>query len=232
MLIWLVFLWFTMAGLFTVTPTQAANDFFDPIVAARTLSALTGNNCYTEALQFIESNENSSPEAKVLGAKLRRIYLPREMPTTDLVASLKKAKKNFLQSGDLTLAIQITKQYPNFEYGYIQLGYFYFQLAEDKKALAAFNRALELAPENVLALAKLGNLYVYMGNKDMANLIFARTISLEPYNQSAKRYFEDIVLHDGKISRLKIVDRKKIFDMSMKENKASMKAKDHTHLND
>ena len=68
---------------------------------------------------------------------------------------------------------------------YTQRGDGYFKDGKPKKALAAYNRAIELNPENLEAYASRGTVHFFEGNFALAEKDFKYVLSKNPYHADA-----------------------------------------------
>jgi tetratricopeptide (TPR) repeat protein len=75
-----------------------------------------------------------------------------------------------------------TQLAPGFDNALVALGFSYFQSGSDEKAMALFDQALEIDPDNVYALKNKGALKNKSGQPDQALIIYKKADALMPDN--------------------------------------------------
>jgi tetratricopeptide (TPR) repeat protein len=73
----------------------------------------------------------------------------------------------------------------------LQLSLEYVYDGQYLKAINECNQVLDLEPDNVLALTRLGSAHYAMGQKQEAKVYWARALKLEPNNQVLKDFLKD-----------------------------------------
>jgi tetratricopeptide (TPR) repeat protein len=71
------------------------------------------------------------------------------------------------------------------------------------KAIACYQRALELDPRNYSATLFTGDVYFSMNQMDQAGKWFERAIQIDPNRETAYRYWGDALLKEGKLEEAK-----------------------------
>ncbi|HRY30511.1 MAG TPA: tetratricopeptide repeat protein [Elusimicrobiota bacterium] len=117
------------------------------------------------AVRFAQQLSPSEPSLDRLGKLIEKEYPGLEPP------SIPKGKT--LVDYKLQLAL---------EYVYDQ---------QFLKAINECNQVLDLEPDNVLALTRMGSAYYAMGQKDEAKTLWVRALKLEPNNQVLKQFLRE-----------------------------------------
>lgn len=78
-----------------------------------------------------------------------------------------------------------------------------FATSNFAKAIACYQRALELDPKNYSATLFTGDVYFSMNQMDEAGKWFERAIQIDPDRETAYRYWGDALLKEGKLKQAK-----------------------------
>lgn len=81
------------------------------------------------------------------------------------------------------------------------LGWVLFQKGKRVQGVVTLERSVNLDPENVLALCDLGVCYLHLRHFKKAQLLFERTLSLDPSNERARECVERVAELCRKLGR-------------------------------
>lgn len=117
----------------------------------------------------------------------------RKDPKSQVFAPLAEA---YREAGRLPeaerMAASGTKRFPSFPGGWITYAKILRELKKPEAALPALQRAMNLAPENILALQLLGETYLDLKNPKEALKVFKRILFLNPLAEKAKRIVQKL----------------------------------------
>ncbi|MBR4591921.1 MAG: tetratricopeptide repeat protein [Elusimicrobiaceae bacterium] len=80
---------------------------------------------------------------------------------------------------------------------YLLRGDGYFKDGKAKQAIAAYNRAIALNPENLEAYASRGSVHFFQGNYDLAQQDFEHVLSKNPYQADAYTAYGSVLAARG-----------------------------------
>lgn len=103
----------------------------------------------------------------------------------------------FLKTGQLDDALEValkgTWELPDYAPGFVAVGHVYSQRKVPHKAIAAFQKALEIDPSSLDAYKGLARFYREQGNNDAASNLLTNAIFLFPDEPSLKKMLESLV---------------------------------------
>ena len=121
---------------------------------------------------------NSKQQQKWIQKSLVELDKKPDSPVFALLAEA------FRKRGKLELALKICrrglKYNPRFVKGHTTLGCIYLDLKNDELAAASFQKALDLEPENLLALRCLGRLHIRLRNIEQALMVYKMLVLFAP----------------------------------------------------
>ena len=98
----------------------------------------------------------------------------------------------YRKGGSIERAIELCREYlptqPGHMSGYIVYGQALFDGGQHAEAGEAFQQALAIDPENIIALRRLGDIARYAGQRDVAERWYRRVLEIDPKNEEATAY--------------------------------------------
>jgi len=96
----------------------------------------------------------------------------------------------YRKSGQIDRALEVLNAWidarPNYTSGHIVRGRCHLDQQNDVEALAAFQRVLELDPENIIAVKSLGEIAERQGQRDTAREWVGRLLEIDPMNEEGQ----------------------------------------------
>lgn len=96
----------------------------------------------------------------------------------------------------ITQLEQATKDHPEDTATWVQLGHAYFDSGQAEKAIAAYNKALELQPGDLNVMTDLGVMYHQNKQHKKAIELFDKVLAIDPKHEQA-RFNKGVVLLTG-----------------------------------
>ncbi|MBX9947824.1 MAG: hypothetical protein K2Y39_01545 [Candidatus Obscuribacterales bacterium] len=176
----------------TNRPSRRALKTTDSVQTDRTqveyyhLARMYGGAQPKQCLQCIEYAVTMNPKRPVAAkaSKLRQFLLPKQVPPDEAIALNLKAYRELRNKEQCRKDItECISKFPNHEYAYITLARLEHDQNNDAAALAAYQKTLEINPNNLTALESYGDL-LRGNNKEEAKKVLQRVIELDPENSS------------------------------------------------
>jgi Flp pilus assembly protein TadD len=76
------------------------------------------------------------------------------------------------------------------------LGYTRLRQARNSDALAAFQRANQLDPKDIVAICMIGVTEQKLGHSDLAHICYARALTIKPSDEMASQLMARLDLHE------------------------------------
>lgn len=178
----------------TNRPSRRALKATDSVPTDRTqveyyhLAKMYGGAQPKQCLQCIEYAERMNPERPVAAkaSKLRQLLLPKQVPSDEAIALNLKAYRELGNKEQCRKDItECISRFPSNEYAYITLARLEQDQNNEAAAFAAYQKTLEINPNNLTALESYGDL-LRRNNKEEAKKILQRAIDLDPENSSCR----------------------------------------------
>lgn len=178
----------------TNRPSQRALKATDTVPTDRTqveyyhLARMYGGARPKQCLQCIEYAEKMNPNRPIAmkALKLRQCLLPKQIPSDESISLNLKAFRELGNAEqcrkDVTESIRIS---PGNEYAYVTLGSLERDQNNSAAAFAAFEKALELNPNNLMALESYGDL-LRRSDRNEARAILKRAVELDLENTNCR----------------------------------------------
>jgi len=178
----------------TNRPSRRALKATDSVPTDRTqveyyhLARMYGGAQPKHCLQCIEYAERMNPKRPVAAkaSKLRQFLLPKQVPSDEAIALNLKAYRELRNKAQCRKDItECISRFPNNEYAYITLARLEQDQNNEAAAFAAYQKTLEINPNNLTALESYGDL-LRRNNKEEAKKVLQRAIELDPENSSCR----------------------------------------------
>jgi protein O-GlcNAc transferase len=130
-------------------------------------------------------------------------------------------------ASELQLAVELS---PDFAEAWSDLGEARKNLSDSKGALAAFQRAVGLMPQNPVAQARLGAYLLEGGSVHEAVQHLDEAVRLDPKNQSALNALQRALRQDGQIERAEAA-KKQLAELIRQRDEADQKLVAATEIN-
>ncbi len=182
----------------------------DYIVFRNHVQTLIGDGKFAEADTALKKAKVAANAAALAPAiiYLEKHCMPKHSVSAAEEQMLKDARLSF---GDFEEYLRKGKEcvlkYPNSEFAHMLLSSAYLWQENDTLAIAEAQKALQLSPQNVGAMEKLGSCYIQAGQKESAIKTHRAIQLIDPKNSEAVNFFCMLEQASGDITQLRYLDR-------------------------